>query len=303
MARATIFFYFLCSGMSLISGRQCAPGSDGQEKCSSQEATDQAALLQRQIKVSQEEHETSGRNIAKHDDTIKKSELLVETKTKLAENSTGFSGTGPKSGWLEAHNMYRCMHGVGNVQWDESIAKGALKWIKMAGFNHASNTGLGENLGWHSNSNYKDAAGVTKLWYDEVGDCYWPGCQSGSGAVGHFTALVWEGVTKIGCAFHNGISICRYKNSGSCGPNCGGYYTQNVHQASKSQASCAAGSSGSTTLSGCAPNDNNYCYCYKPDGSWCWLMDYINKNYIKEGNGGWSCASYDGYAGAKYCAA
>jgi len=56
-----------------------------------------------------------------------------------------------------------------------------------------------------------------------------------------------------------------------------------------------------TSLSGCAPNSNGYCYGYKPDGSWCWLTSDGMSNYISDGDGGRSCSSYDGYKGSDYC--
>ncbi len=85
------------------------------------------------------------------------------------------------------------------------------------------------------------------MWYNEVDDCNWPGCQTGvNGAVvGHFTALIWKGATVLACTKSSAgkIAACRYGNgpgsSLSCNtPNIGGCYNYNVFQKSKTEAEC-----------------------------------------------------------------
>lgn len=224
-----------------------------------------------------------------------------------------------KDAWVAAHNMYRCMHGVGQVHWDENIAADALAWIQDNGYNHASisDTGLGENLAWQSVSwSASDAGKITKMWYDEVHDCNWPVTYIKS-SIGHFTALIWEDVNAIGCAMSGEVAICRYKCKSGASPsmpNMRGYFAQKVHEPSVSKANCQAGSSsssssggssssnsGGSALSGCGKNDNNYCFGYKPDGSRCWLTWDGQKDYVKDGDSGYSCEEWDGDDASDYC--
>jgi len=103
----------------------------------------------------------------------------------------------------------------------------------------------GENLFLTSGTGTPEQA--TKAWYDEVADCSWPGCSSSTNgnAVGHFTALIWDGVKSIGCALNeHGLGFCRYKAQdykGCFTPNMGGGYETNVYQAgSRTETECKA---------------------------------------------------------------
>merc|ERR1712137_1013179 len=76
------------------------------------------------------------------------------------------------------------------------------------------------------------------------------GCQTGSCAVGHFTAIVWKGVSEIGCAQNSRrIYICRYRSGDSLSKNTAnmrGHYEEMVLPAVKSCETCEAevGNSG-----------------------------------------------------------
>ena len=70
---------------------------------------------------------------------------------------------------------------------------------------------------------------ATYNWYEDT-DCWSPitGWQPGMCTIGHLTAMVWKGVTKIGCASNGNYFVCQYGaepgvpnfNSGSCGDEC-----------------------------------------------------------------------------------
>jgi len=147
--------------------------------------------------------------------------------------------------WLEAHNARRACHkGVGELMWDDEMAKSADAYIKDKGWKwrmdlpqgksaHSApkqrpNCGgtvgednCGENLAWHTDTLGSRISPTSSVrnWYLEVLRCkdlnsdLQNGCQSGSGATGHFTALIWKAATHLGCAISaNGeAAVCRYR--------------------------------------------------------------------------------------------
>lgn len=97
-------------------------------------------------------------------------------------------------------------------------------------------------------------------WYSEVDCCSTlPGCEAGSCAIGHFTAMVWKGVSEIGCAQNSRrIYICRYRSGDSLSKNTAnmrGHYTEMVLPAVKSLETCEAevGNSGGSPAQTPAP--------------------------------------------------
>ena len=83
----------------------------------------------------------------------------------------------------------------------------------------------GENLAM----GYGGATQATDGWYSEVANWAWsPGDGTGnSGTTGHFTAMIWKGVTKLGCGLYAStkIWVCRYKAGDTLSgdtPNMGG---------------------------------------------------------------------------------
>ena len=118
---------------------------------------------------------------------------------------------------LARHNEYRAQHGVPPLKWSDAIAKYARTRadtiVQQEGLN-AGHAGLsssyGENLYWAGSSGSGSATPAAKAiadkavqsWYDEVKiyDFSKPGF---SGAVGHFTQLVWKNTTEVGCAVYS----------------------------------------------------------------------------------------------------
>ncbi len=111
--------------------------------------------------------------------------------------------------WLEAHNTYRQLHGVGPVTWSDTVAASAQAYIDTCPAGH-SGTQYGENLAW---ATYSAPVGdVVTWWYSEEEDYDYnnPGFSS---ATGHFTQVVWKGTTEIGCAYKEGCTTGMYQTS------------------------------------------------------------------------------------------
>ncbi|XP_077985635.1 Golgi-associated plant pathogenesis-related protein 1-like isoform X2 [Glandiceps talaboti] len=140
---------------------------------------------------------------------------------------------------VEAHNYFRCLHGVGGVTWDSALAGWASR---IAGDNarhgyihHSDGNGgeYGENIVMQplKDQNQVTGYGMVKRWYDEIKD-YNFNYGGFSGATGHFTQVVWKGSTKIGCgmatspqgSFTSYWVVCNYKEPG----NYEGQFEENV---------------------------------------------------------------------------
>lgn len=136
----------------------------------------------------------------------------------------GGSGAAPASGganagfenWeqaiLERHNEVRALHCVPEVTWNEEAAAFAQSWAEglcpTMTLMHSMGSGFGENLymSWGTGSETdleQSAVGAVTGWYDEIEDYNYanPGFAQGTG---HFTQVVWEGSTAVGC----GIATC-----------------------------------------------------------------------------------------------
>jgi len=131
--------------------------------------------------------------------------------------------------WVKITNTYRCMHGVGKVGWTQAASDDAQKYVDTLSTELINSNSLclsspagpaQENLA-KGYSNLEDAVAN---WYSEGGHCVdQQGCTP-PGNQGretrHYTALVWKGVTQIGCAINSttSIYICRYRSGDSLGP-------------------------------------------------------------------------------------
>jgi len=114
-------------------------------------------------------------------------------------------------GALDQHNVFRCMHDVPLMTWDDKIAANAQAWADSGNRGHSPGSwrevdgeerACGENLGW----GYPAVSGVmaTSNWYGEIENTNPYGLASSWRAVkgkpvGHYTQLVWKGSTKLGC--------------------------------------------------------------------------------------------------------
>jgi len=149
--------------------------------------------------------------------------------------------TGDWEEWVAAHNIFRCMHDVPAVIWGEEVYQDCKATFEhQAAMEHSDCYGVpapagpaGENL--FSASYAGTPLESTQAWYTEFADCGpFPGCDQGAtGTVGHFTAMIWNGVREIGCFTNTyNLAACRYKGEDfkSCNtPNYGGHSEGNMH--------------------------------------------------------------------------
>lgn len=129
-------------------------------------------------------------------------------------------------GWLEDHNYYRCLHGADAVTWDAALEGKAQTLANKQTMSHSDSynefPSSGENIAMGMGSfTCGDYSGpynqncATYNWYHEYTDCWAvkslsSGWQAPACTIGHFTAMVWKGVTKIGCAESCSGSTCYY---------------------------------------------------------------------------------------------
>jgi hypothetical protein len=148
---------------------------------------------------------------------------------------------------LEAHNIYRCMHGALPLGWDESLEAHAKQWIvtgrgqrsppfllaSVAGFDH-----IGENIasGVTDKQGSKSARGAVQTWYDEIKNTEGGRgrIERGSEQTARYSQLVWQDSVAMGCALHNEVLVCQYGPAG----NVPGEYTAQVKEQTRTEQSC-----------------------------------------------------------------
>ena len=161
---------------------------------------------------------------------------------------------------LKQHNFYRNIGGITPMKWSSKIEINAQKWAnylkkrnncKMKHSSHGfrNNKGgysyLGENLYWAWSSRAFEVNAQTGVksvdsWYSEIADFKYSAkgvvcrLRGKRGMIGHFTQVMWEKSTSLGCAYAtcgNGKSVvvvCQY------GP--GGNFNQRTNPPFSSQA-------------------------------------------------------------------
>ena len=119
----------------------------------------------------------------------------------IAEEPTDLKGI------LAAHNAVRDTVGTAHLTWDPALAAIAQAYSEKCVWEHNPNRGdtypesVGENL--YASSNKPSGAGVVDSWASEV-QYYDYASNSCSGVCGHYTQVVWNTTTKVGC----GIAHC-----------------------------------------------------------------------------------------------
>jgi len=192
-----------------------------------------------------------------------------------------------RQGLLDAHNHWRNEAALGNLNggkkavamakmyWDNELEEHAKAFSKYCHWDHSSNVGwsnlgysYGENLFATSrDSGYNVVDAVTPLaeehqYYDhDTGACSNPPC-------GHYTAIVWETTTRVGCAVTECSSIvglpsswgqatlvvCQYYRVGNWQGQLPYTYVQGGDQPGNG---CPAGTDSQYT--GLCANDNGIC--------------------------------------------
>ncbi|KAI5789685.1 CAP domain-containing protein, partial [Peziza echinospora] len=105
---------------------------------------------------------------------------------------------------LTKHNEYRARHGAPKLKIDPVLQQFAQSYVrKCLGMVHSGK--YSENLagGGPPNTDYNKVLGQSvDMWYNEIKDYNFnnPGFSM---KTGHFTQVVWNAATKIGCGYHN----------------------------------------------------------------------------------------------------
>ncbi|XP_042373390.1 pathogenesis-related protein 1-like [Zingiber officinale] len=121
--------------------------------------------------------------------------VAAATSTTLAQNS-------PQD-FIDAHDSARSAVGVGPVSWDDTVAAYAQSYAEQRiGDCQLVHSGgpYGENLFWGSGTNWT-AADAVGLWVGEQQYYDYDSNSCAAGQVcGHYTQVVWQSSTAIGCA-------------------------------------------------------------------------------------------------------
>ncbi|KAF4727409.1 hypothetical protein FOZ63_002130 [Perkinsus olseni] len=157
--------------------------------------------------------------------------VIFVTLPALAKGS--FEEAEGAEGWVKDHNYFRCLHGAEPVEWSTELESSAQAWADhLAGEggtlehsgSYSSAPYAGENLAMGygpapavcngTGSNYNQHCAVWN-WYNEYNQFMKGHCDTWKdvSGIGHFTAMVWKGANKIGCAQSGDYYVCQYGHS------------------------------------------------------------------------------------------
>jgi len=147
-----------------------------------------------------------------------------------------------KATCLAEHNAKRNLHrNTPSMTYDMDLAKRAQTYAEYLRDNNqwkhdafrtynGYETGVGENLYWSSSGSGVSSNNAVASWYNEIYNYnFATGTKLNDGKIGHFTQLVWDSSTKLGCGVAKSAGgtyvVSRYLPAG----NTVGQYTQHVH--------------------------------------------------------------------------
>ncbi|KAI9478205.1 MAG: CAP domain-containing protein [Benjaminiella poitrasii] len=140
---------------------------------------------------------------------------------------TSTSNQNIKNQALKQHNKYRKKHHAVPVVWSSKLAKHAKKVTDSCVWGHNVMSGTGQNIAY----GYSSMTAAVDGFYKEVANYnYKTGKSSNGKVIGHFTQVVWNSTTEIGCAatycsnLRTTYYVCDYSPPG----NYIGRYTKNV---------------------------------------------------------------------------
>lgn len=125
---------------------------------------------------------------------------------------------------IDYHNWARSQHSAPPVEWNATLASFAQDYLNNGNcvFQHSGGP-YGENIAL----GYSSSTAACEAWYNEYADYDYASGQFTEGT-GHFTQMVWEATTQLGCATvdcdGSQFLACEYYPRG----NIIGYFTQNV---------------------------------------------------------------------------
>ncbi|XP_057534987.1 pathogenesis-related protein 1A-like [Amaranthus tricolor] len=125
--------------------------------------------------------------------------------------------------YVNAHNTARSAVGVGNIQWNETVAAYALQYANQrkadCAMQHSSGP-YGENLAAGSGS-FMTGTYAVQMWVNEkVYYDYNTNTCAANKVCGHYTQVVWRDSVRVGCArvqCNNGwyFVTCNYDTPGN----------------------------------------------------------------------------------------
>lgn len=137
---------------------------------------------------------------------------------------------------LNAHNKVRTEHSLPLLTWSDELAAGAQKWSETLKeedacmFSHDPDNDYGENTYWEwwtpasPDELISSATDAVTWWADEEKFYNYDKntCKSGE-QCGHYTQLVWEDTTEVGCGMsvcmdgqkQTNVWVCRYNPAGN----------------------------------------------------------------------------------------
>ena len=126
---------------------------------------------------------------------------------------------------LATHNAARSAVGVGPLQWSNTVALSAQAWAdqlaekESCAWRH-STTEYGENIfySWTTNKSARRSANEpVDWWVAEKADYTYSSNSCASGKVcGHYTQVVWEDTTHVGCGKSSCTSADRFEEVWVC---------------------------------------------------------------------------------------
>lgn len=139
-----------------------------------------------------------------------------DTQDKLEEPTSNSQN----DNLLLAHNKYRLDVGIADLVWSDDLAKSAQVWANTLAsncdFDH-SNSPYGENL-WKGTAGAFTVTDVVNKWGSEI-ESYNYKDNSCKKVCGHYTQIVWESTTAVGCAMSTcdgyDIWVCQYNPPGN----------------------------------------------------------------------------------------
>lgn len=125
---------------------------------------------------------------------------------------------------LDRQNYWRSQLGIAPLVWSEEVAAYAKEWADHLAdvgceFEHRTNGIYGENLYMAMGGN-PTGTEVADSWASERKDFDYDTWGDNWKSVGHYTQMIWENTTKVGCAMvkcSNGniIWVCNYDPAGN----------------------------------------------------------------------------------------
>jgi uncharacterized protein YkwD len=158
----------------------------------------------------------------KKDDTTTDAPTQPSPPRATTASRSGGAETGKLAGLTAAHNRERAAVRVRALRWSNELGRYASTWANQLARNgcelvHRRDGKYGENIFWSSDP--ATAATVVADWVAEKSD-YHHATNRCTGTCGHFTQVVWQATTKLGCGTAScpgggEIWVCNYDPPGN----------------------------------------------------------------------------------------